>query len=226
MDTQRSSTTIALVLVMGLVTGCAATSPGTAIHGAEPYPNDSAADWVTYADHVVVATVTSEREMPRGDHEEDTGEGSVGRSLTLQADEVVWSADDPAHGPPEGEFSMPGMGWTLTDGDRSPMVAEDTPRLEVGHSYVFALFWMPEVPDEPEPYPARWNALGLDAVVPFDDGIIGNGEEMGELVSPAQERRGPTHADDATLEQTLAGEGLDALKSLLATTPPDVRGSY
>jgi hypothetical protein len=217
-----------LTLAVALVAGCASSPGTTTVHGLEPYPNSTATDWVTYADHVVVATVTAEREMPLDDHEKETGEGSVDREVTLHADEIIWSADDPVHAAPEGEFTMPGFGWTLADGEKTEMVAEGAPRLEVGHSYIFALYWLPEVPDEPVPVPARWNSLGLSAVVPFDDGIIGNGEVMGEVVSPSQQRdlHETPAEDEPALEQTLAGEDITELESTLATTKPGVPEDY
>ena len=51
--------------------------------------------------------------------------------------------------------------------ERTVLAIEDTPRLEVGHTYIVALDWVParcDVGDQPQP--AAWLALGSDAIVP------------------------------------------------------------
>ncbi|MCK0116070.1 hypothetical protein MWU57_03415 [Isoptericola sp. S6320L] len=223
----RSVTALALALTATLLTaGCAdeATPPADAAGLSERYPDDTAADWVASADHVVVATVVAEREVPQDEDPAESGETTVPREVSLHLDEVVWSAEEPARGAPEGRFPLVARGWTLDEGEKVPVVAEGTPRLEVGHSYVLALFWEPAVPDGPEPVPAHWNTLGLDSVVPFDGGVIGAGEVAGTLVSPSA-APGGVGSDDgaATLGEELAGQNLDALRTMLDEAAPDVR---
>ena len=64
---------------------------------------------------------------------------------------------------------------------------EDTPRLEVEHTYIVALDWVParcDVGDRPQP--AGWRALGSDAIVPYDEGVIGQGELEGREQTVAE----------------------------------------
>jgi hypothetical protein len=62
--------------------------------GADHLPNRTASDWVTYADHVVVATATGEQEVAPTQQEVERGEGTFGRTVALRVDKVLWSRSD------------------------------------------------------------------------------------------------------------------------------------
>src|SRR5687768_6425098 len=61
-------------------------------HGADTLPFRNSADWVSYADAVVVATVDSERRIEPTAEEVRLGEGLVGRTLTLSVSDVLWQS--------------------------------------------------------------------------------------------------------------------------------------
>jgi hypothetical protein len=222
MRSSLAAVTLALAASL-LVGGCAdeAVPPAEAAGLSERYPDDTATDWVTYSDHVVVATVVAEREVPLEGAGSQTGT-TVGREVSLHLDEVVWSAEEPARGAPEGRFPLMVLGWTLDDGEKTPKVTDGSPRLEVGHTYILALFWESAVPDDPEPVPAHWNTLGLDSILPFDGGVIGAGEVAGAQVSPSEspEDAGADHGE-ATLGEELAGLNIDALEAALDGAEPE-----
>ena len=54
--------------------------------GRDRYRSSTAADWVSHADHVVVATAVSEKEVPPAQSEIDRGEGLIGRSVEMHVD--------------------------------------------------------------------------------------------------------------------------------------------
>jgi hypothetical protein len=185
------------------------------VGGCDRYPSSTPADWVTYADHVIVATATSERVLPLDKDVAENGEGDVDRTVTLRPDEILWSAESPRQDAPTESFEFAAFGWALRqDGTRTPLARDGAPRLEVGHTYIIALSREPEVDDEPTPIPAHWVTLGGESMVPYDQETIGTGE--GAEVT----------ADDAgedTVEHWLAGEHADALVTLLNSTEPDLR---
>ncbi len=65
----------------------------------------TADDWATYADHVLVITVVGEIKVPPSDKEVARGEGLVGRIAVIRVDDVVWSAKDAPMPAPSG-FEM------------------------------------------------------------------------------------------------------------------------
>jgi len=186
------------------------------------YPTTTVADWVTYADHVVVATVAAEAD---GDHGElSGGSGFIDREVTLDVDDVLWSRPQPSRPIPDS-VTVGAIGWSYAHGDSSDRVVlavEDTPRLEVGHTYIVALDWVParcDVGDEPEP--AAWRALGSDAIVPYDDEVIGAGELEGreQTVGEVQATRQPGDPNSSFEDSMLGKSAADLKAALLAASP-------
>ncbi|MGP3938400.1 hypothetical protein [Streptomyces sp. 6N106] len=192
--------------------------------GADHLPNRTASDWVTYADHVLVVSATSEKEVAPTQQEVERGEGTVGRTVALTVDKVLWSRPDaPRPAPDAWEYSA--MGWQFQDGDtgkRTKMALVDQPRVEPGHRYVMAIRWEAAAcspGDDPEP--AQWRGLGEGSEVPFDSGVIGQGELEGRPRTAAQARSAKLKAgDNAGLEDQLAGRGEDALVQELNAAHP------
>ncbi|MER5689889.1 hypothetical protein [Streptomyces sp. NPDC002205] len=220
-------------VVAGALIGQAAhNDPGGLIvaEGKDRRPSQAAADWVTYADHVVVATADGERETPPSGTEIERGEGLVGREVNLRIDKVLWSREGAPRSAP-ATWQRASLGWQFKGGDtrnRMKMVPADQPRVESGHRYILAIDWE-EAKCSPgdEPEPAQWHTLGEGAVVPYDDDIIGNGEMAGRVQSA--ERAVQLAAEEGTavrLEDQLAGQGADELVAALREATPVPRMQF
>ncbi|WP_231627071.1 hypothetical protein [Streptomyces apocyni] len=191
-------------------------------HGKDRRPSQTAEEWVTYADHVVAVTAVAERVTPPAPIEIERGEGLTGREVTLRIDEVLWSRDG-ASKPAPTHWKRASMGWQFKGGENyRKMAMEGQPRVEKGHRYLMAIDWE-EARCSPgdEPEPAQWHSLGEGAVVPYDNGTIGEGEMEGRIQS-AEQARQALAADEPgmSLEDKLAGQNGKALvKALNAATP-------
>jgi hypothetical protein len=163
----RIATATAIAVIMGTATGVAVAyannandsdaggvaaavnagndEPQTIImaEGAGHLPDQTAENWVTYADHVVAATVTAEAHGKPDKTTLEKGEGVISRRVTLRVDEVLWSAKQPDK-PVPTEFDLPAWGSAFKNGRPDMpkrLAAGDSPRLEPGHSYILALEW-------------------------------------------------------------------------------------
>lgn len=195
--------------------------------GAGWKPGQTLDDWVTYGDYVLAVTPTDETEVPPDESEIKRGDGTISRQLTLRVDDVVWSsplADRPA------PVSMPfrAWGWHFANGDlndRTEMAAADAPRVEKGHQYLIAVAWQQARCTPGDVVPARWRVLGSDAIVPYDDQTVGQGENegSGQTVSQAA-ALAKTSGPDVPVEAKLAGKsGSAAVRGALQTTAPGKR---
>jgi len=202
--------------------GCAASHPVIA-EGSDKYPNITAEDWVTYADHVVVATAVDDEALPLDEDAAATGEGAVDRVVTMQVDDVVWTSAEPRHEAP-ATFEWSGWGWALQDGERVEMAAADEPRVEVDHTYVMALVFEPEFTDGGTPYPAKWVSLGSDSVIPYDGTALGVGEVQGAVQSEPKVL--DQDAVNYSLEDEMAGKSVDELVTALSDATPGTRGDF
>jgi hypothetical protein len=102
------------------------------------------------------------------------------------------------------------------------MALVDQPRVEPGHTYVMAIRWE-EARCSPgdAPEPARWRGLGEGSEVPFDKGVLGQGELEGRSRTAAQARSVAREAEDETaLEDQLAGRGEAAIAQALNAAEP------
>jgi hypothetical protein len=188
------------------------------------YPDQTASDWVTYADHVVVATPIDERVIESSQEDLDGPPSMISRELSLRVDSMIWTRPGVKHDLPD-IFEWPALGWMANeDGSRGEKLAtRGSPRVEVGHTYVFALRWEPSrCPDGDAVVPARWVGLGSDAVVPYDDHELGTGELEGNDVYFGI-TRDSLAGKPVTLEQELLGLRATALAQRLraatAVTP-------
>ncbi len=218
---------LVMAATAGLVLGtaaCADSSRGPVIaEGSDRYPNVTAEDWVTYADHVVIATAVDDEALPLDEDDAANGEGGVDRMVTMQVDDVVWTSADPRHEAPT-TFEWSGWGWALQNGERIEMAAEDEPRVEVDHTYVMALVYEPEFTDGGTQYPASWGSLGSDSVIPYDGTELGIGEVQGTIQSE------PTSPDpdavDYSLEDEMTGKSVKELVTALNDATPGTRGDF
>lgn len=182
--------------------------------GNDRYPSQSANDWVTYADYVVVATAVSEHEIPPDRSEIERGEGLIGREIAMRVDRVVWASPTAPVPAPEA-WSRTAMGWAFAGSvkDRTKLGKLDSPRIEAGHTYVIALDW---APDPCRPETGEWLGLGEGSTVPFDGGVLGVGEYEGRVQTLQQAFARRNGSALPALEEQLAGRGVGQLSAELA----------
>ncbi|MFD5315238.1 hypothetical protein [Streptomyces sp. NPDC127098] len=195
------------------------TGPGVAVldgaGASERLPSWSATDWVSYADHVVVGALSSEREIAASEEELAAGEGYIGRSGTLDIRDVLWSRTGAQPAPASG-LSLSLVGWTFGGDDRQRMAMAGVPRIETGHTYILTLAYASE----------GWELLGSGAILPYDEGVIGNGESAGTVrnADEAQAELAEAEWDLATehsVEFQVTGHDGGTLVGLLASAEPD-----
>ncbi|WP_433167089.1 hypothetical protein [Kribbella sp. CA-247076] len=188
--------------------------------GDDRLPSGSATDWVTYADHVVVVNATSETALPPTRTEIERGEGLIGRKVDLEVQKVLWSRKDAAQPAPRS-WEYNATGWVFADGKpetRTALALHDRPRIETGHQYVLAIAWQaPQCATGDTAVPGRWMGLGSGSELPFDGGVIGQGENEGQLQTVDQVR---SEAADNGLEDALAGQGATQLIAQLRAAQP------
>ncbi|MFL1382363.1 MULTISPECIES: hypothetical protein [unclassified Nocardiopsis] len=223
-STMAAAGVAAFAVGMGLGERGPAEQDVLLVHGVDHLPSETASDWVTYADHVVVVSVAAEKEIPPTELEIARGEGLIGRELTLDVETVLWSQEDAPPAP--DTWTYPALGYVFTEGDidgRTPMALAGHPRVESGHRYIMAIVWEEarcspgDVPD-----PAGWRGLGQGSEVPFDDGVIGQGELEGRVDDGSEARQGTldAHGAEGSLEELLAGQDGDALVRALESATP------
>lgn len=187
------------------------------VSGTDRYPSSSASDWVTYADHVVVAEAVAERESPPSQTGTDHGEGLIGRQVTMQVKQVLWSSKS-APAPPPEEWERLSMGWVFKGkpSNRHRVGLADSPRIQVGHTYILAIEWSPDPCAERS---GNWLGLGEGSSVPFDDNIVGVGEYEGR-VRKLDEARKETSISPKTFEHRMTGTTSTELARELRSADP------
>ncbi|MFE6223043.1 hypothetical protein [Streptomyces sp. NPDC057854] len=195
-------------------------------NSSDSYPAATPIDWVTYADHVVVVTPVEEKDREVPADERERGEGTVLRDLKLQVNDVLWSSPKPAQ-PAPTEISWIAWGSEFKNGDvdkRIKLAARNNSRVELGHTYVIPIVWEEERCSEGDPrQPARWNALGGSAVIPFDGGTLGQGESEGSVftVSEAHEKAKSNHAEKTFKGMMVGKKDADLIAELKAASPAE-----
>jgi hypothetical protein len=135
------------------------------IEGANRFPDTGLRDWASFADHVVVFTVTSDREVVTATPEElAAGEYVIGREATLTIDRWLWSAPNAPELP--STIAMDVKGWAVKGGQRMAMVADGEPRLEVGQRYLAPLLLMDDRS------PAEWWPLTVGSMLQLDSDTV------------------------------------------------------
>lgn len=190
---------------------------------SDRYPNATADDWVTYADHVLAVTPVAERAPAPADNDEDGGGGLIDRDVTLRVDRVLWSRPDPDR-PAPATLDWKAWGWRYEadPGDRTAIVGAGSPRIELGHSYLLAVAWEPARCSPGDPVqPAGWTGLGSASTVPFDHGIVGEGEFEGRVRNAAEAKAdADPSSPNFTFAQRMIGADGDQVAQALATARP------
>jgi hypothetical protein len=192
-----------LIVLFGLlaVAGCGteqASAPRTvSIEGSSRFPDAGVRDWVSYADHVVVFTVASDREVVNPTAEElAAGEYVIGREATLTIDRKLWSAPNAPALP--ATITMDVKGWAVANGQRLAMVAAGEPRLEVGQRYVAPVLLMDDRS------PAEWWPLTVGSMLRLDT-----------------DRVRPALPEGQASGRELAGQSISGVERAVESQPPD-----
>ncbi len=192
-----------------LTGGPESTSDDTALfHGASRLPSTTPQDWVTYADYVLVLRPTAEQPTSLSGDDD----ALVMRDVASDVVRVAWRSPSATQSAPS-QLNMVMVGThTTSDGEQIDVAMEGAPRLEVGHTYLAAVSYVParcSAGDIPEP--AHFELLGEDALVPFDKGVVGQGEMEGTV---------------RTASAASAAQGEQALVSVLRGTSPARRQTF
>lgn len=188
------------------------------VEGLEVAPTATAADWARIADYVVTASVESEQaiEQPKGETSSDS-ETLIFREVTLKVDHEVWRAPSAAKHQLPSAVTVRAMGWTRADdGGRVELAPGGGSRLEIGHTYLVALAWVPATCGEDGHTPAHWATIGSGGAVPADGDVVGDGEYEGK------NGKGSRGLASPSVLASLEGRRVDAAAPLLAAVPADI----
>ncbi len=224
-DRLTSSPAAALLALAGVAAGVLVgrggldTVVGCGVPG-DSQPSRTAQDWITNADHVVVATPTAEQDTNRRDFAKGAIEYQTDRTVTFRTDKILWSSPRPREQLGR-DFDMVSAGWNVhrDSGTRTKRTTAVAPRLEPGHTYLLAL----------RRVSGQWAVLGEGAAVPFDHQTVGQGEWCGRTLSKDDVARGErfSRKDDHSLEKAAHGQDEQAVTRELerAETASRARGN-
>lgn len=234
---RRRIAVILVVFTMGIVTGtiavavtrddtardtAATASAMTFAEGDSRYPNESAADWKTYADYVLVVSAINDSPV-RVD-----GSPMSLRDVTLRVSDLLWSSPRaPVAAPKTMQYLGPDT--RELDGKRVKVAASGAPQVEPGHTYLMAVHWEAARCSEGDiPDPAHFAPLGDQAIVPFDDSTVGVGEFEGRslLAADAIAHAVRVPAVIRSLAERHAGEPVDPLLRELQAAKPVARVQF
>lgn len=117
-----------------------------------PFPDATASDVVSYADHVALVTAVSEIELPQTASLSPSalGEPAVYRRVTFRVDASLWSRADARTAP--ADFTAVSPGWLVRDRKRVPFVVHGAPWIAVGAQYIM---------------PIAYDGTAFEAIQPF-----------------------------------------------------------
>ncbi|BFO21023.1 hypothetical protein SHKM778_74110 [Streptomyces sp. KM77-8] len=197
-------------------------------HGADRHPSETAADWVTYADHVVEVTPVTETRIEPDQEAVDRGEGLILRDVKLRVDRVLWSSEEATETAPQ-TFNWTAHGWMFGGGEDddssvvTEMAGEGEPRMELGHHYIMAIEWQePRCGTDDGDIPGQWRGLGSGSSLPYDASTIGQGEFEGTVRSADAARAAAAEgaaSDSTVLNEFTGGDASDLVDELTRAEP-------
>ncbi|MFD0256107.1 hypothetical protein ACFVGX_34955 [Streptomyces sp. NPDC127113] len=183
---------------------------------SDSLPSQTAEEWITNADHVVVATPTAEHDANRRNLTKGAIQYQTDRAVTFRTDKILWSSPSPRQQIGQN-FDMVSAGWNVyrDSGKRTKRTTADAPRLEPGHTYLLAL----------RRFSGQWAVLGEGAAVPFDLQTVGQGEWCGRALSKEDVARGErfSRKDDHSLEKAVHGQDEQAVIRELERATTELR---
>ena len=192
--------------------------------GRDRTASQTADDWVTYADHVMIVTVVRETRQEPSQEEIERGEGMIGRRVDIRVDRVLWSAPEVAQPAPR-TLSWEAAGWAFNEnsgmGTRK-FALDNASRLEVGRTYIKAIQWIDD-PCQSDPEFGGWNGLGSGDTIPFDGGVMGAGEFEGRVQTLGEAKAGmKPDSPAAGIREQMIGMSVDALTTALTEASPRI----
>ncbi len=134
-------------------------------------PSESLTDWSSFADHLAVVTVTSERKLTPTPDEVAAGEGYIPRAITLQVNSLLWSRAKAPAAPASFEIDLDG--WMFHGATLTPLRLEGEPMMTVGKQYVMPIVYLQASKNVQVP---GWSPLAPDSIIPFAGGVLGKGD--------------------------------------------------
>ncbi len=228
---------VVAVAVAALMSGCAGTDPPAPATSSAPLPSRAPAagdvvlgeardrtgsrtvgDWVTYADHLLIVTVTGEVRQAPGAAEVERDGGMIGRTVQLRVDDVLGSPPATPMAAPRN-LALQAAGWMSGAGDATVKVAlRGSARLEVGHTYVKAVEWADDLCSD-DPARGTWEGLGSGDTIPFDAGVLGAGEFEGRVLTLDEAKR-RWRDGSPSVRFAMAGASIDTLIATLRGASP------
>ena len=136
----------------------------------ELLPGATETDVRTFADHLVVVHVLSEREVAPGPDEVAASEGLIGREVTFAVDATLWSRPGAPKLPAQLQWQVPG--WSFKGDQRTPVTVAGATPVQAGQQYLVPAVF---VAGSDLTGPGGWAPLTSDSVVPYDEGVVGEG---------------------------------------------------
>src|SRR3954469_6577292 len=134
-------------------------------------PSESLADWRSFADHLALVTITSERRLAPTAQEVAANEGYVPRVISLRIDSLLWSRQRAPPAP--GAFESDLDGWSFQGSTLTPIRLEGEPMMTVGKQYVMPIVYLQASPNVQVP---GWSPLAPDSIIPVAGGVLGQGD--------------------------------------------------
>lgn len=190
---RRGVVMIAAMLCLG---ACELPRDGTGGADSELLPSSSTTDWVTYGDVAVRARALEIVEVPPSAEERQAGEGIIGRQVKFGVEDIVWEQPSRNVDAPQTVVIDAG-GWAFHGDSRQRLEVSGSPEFVVGHDYLLVLA-NTRMSSEDSPV---WMPIGNGAMLPFDDAIVGRGEEVDAVGAGARSAWGLT---DSQVQELLA----------------------
>ena len=188
--TLSAAAVAAIVAQVGGFSGQSATTDADDVRvieategGSSLFPNSTATDWATFADHLVRVTVVEEVADSPSEAMGDEDSALQFRLVRARVDDVLWSRGGASQPPVEIEWNA--YGWSLRPGERSPVTAEHEIRPQVGRAYVMPISYAPA----PSTGNDAWLPFAPDAIINEDDGRLVGPIPGG--ISPSQDFLAP-----------------------------------
>lgn len=156
-------------------------------------PSATLTDWRSFADHLVVVTVKSERRLSATAEERTAGEGYIPRVLDLQIDSTMWSRSG-APAPP-GSFETELDGWSFSEDTVTPIRLEGEPMMDVGKQYIMPIVYLKVSKRIPIP---GWSPLAPETISPYDSGRLVQDQLLARMKAESDTPRGRFGGQEAS----------------------------
>lgn len=192
----------AAIALLTLSAGCSGERPADeeviVASPAKVLPDETPQDLVTYGDRLVEFTAVSEFRVPPYQEEIDRGEGLILRKVNIKLDQPKWTRPEFRPGPAlPTNMTIEDGGWVFHGNEEIPLTVGDSPKIEVGKTYLAVM--TRALRGEREP---NWFILEHFSL---SDGVV----------------RIPNNDRGSSASKALAGQSVAQVARSLVATPPD-----